>query len=126
MFECEAHGQCAMTDKGECQECCIDEQRCEECGIEEGTPHAAKVYFRDTIEKMLCDDCVECEDCGTSALSSVEPHSDFDAILCEECADEREEDWQRDEEDRKERNLDYASKRENETDPLTQHEDGWR
>jgi len=68
----------------------------------------------------------ECEDCGTSALSSVEPHSDFDAILCEECVEEREEEWQRDEEERKERNLDYASKRENETDPLTQHEDGWR
>ena len=116
MFECEAHGQCAMTDKGECQECCIDEQRCEECGIEEGTPHAAKVYFRDTIEKMLCDDCVECEDCGTSALSSVQPHSDFDAILCEECEEEREAEWQRDEDDR----------RESATDPLTQYEDGWR
>lgn len=126
MFECSKHGEVKRTSGGYCPECCVEDHRCDECGVWSHERDACNVEWRDSIDRMLCDICVPCEDCGETNIDDVDVNSDFDAILCEDCTNEREAEWQRDEEERKERSLDYASKRENETDSLTQHEDGWR
>lgn len=116
MFECSKHGEVKRSSGGYCPECCIEDHRCDECGVWSHERDACNVEWRDSIDRMLCDICVPCEDCGETNIDDVDVNSDFDAILCEDCTNEREAEWKRDEDDR----------RESATDPLTQYEDGWR
>lgn len=81
---------------GFCADCCAEDHRCESCGLwsHEGR---ANVEWRKSTDKMLCDDCVECADCGATCLEEVDEHLDYDEVLCDDCAEERDREWEREE-----------------------------
>ena len=88
---------------GFCEDCCAEDHRCYVCGLysHEGK---ANVEWRSDTDRMLCDDCVECADCGANGLADVDAHSEYDEVLCEDCATERDEEWEREEQEREARN----------------------
>ena len=102
---------CGKHDKefnafGLCADCCGEDHRCEKCGVWSHESRFSTVEWRGTLlgglNQMLCDDCVECADCG-SGVEDTRHHSEYDEILCVGCAEDRDEEWKREEQEREAR-----------------------
>jgi hypothetical protein len=97
---------------GFCPDCCAEDHRCYVCGLysHEGK---ANVEWRGApfsgAGQTLCDNCVECADCGGSVEDADDRHWNYDEYLCDSCVQERDEEWERDEKEQEARSASTLS-----------------
>ena len=108
---CGKHDQ-EFNAKGLCADCCSEDHRCESCGGWSTDRAIANVEWRGApfsgAGQMLCDDCVECADCGGS-VEDADRHWDYDEYLCDSCVEERDEEWEREEQEQEARSASTLS-----------------
>ncbi len=103
MFNCVRHGEVEQTISGFCVDCCGEDHICETCGLRSGNPDGftlvewrGKMFSGDG--QMLCDDCVECADCGGVVQDAEDRHWNYDEYLCDPCVQARDESEEKEEE----------------------------